>query len=177
MPDYLEQGPVRVQLGDTPWMEAAGMTLCMGQIGIIDATAAGTFEFTADRAGRTAKAFSNGSGGAQVGAHGHDDGALLGGQMLVDFWHGSTLQQRVLHLVFENAHPMELKIPFIFCVALHSLHRIHRRPLGAAMITCLTTPRRLTAPSPTCHFSCKALIFRVFEMSGAPYADSPYHQL
>ena len=23
--------------------------------------------------------------------------------MLVDFWHGSTLQQRVLHLVFENA--------------------------------------------------------------------------
>jgi hypothetical protein len=37
------------------------------------------------------------------GAHGHDDGALLGSQMLVDFRHGGTLQQKVLHLVFENA--------------------------------------------------------------------------
>jgi hypothetical protein len=42
---------------------------------------------------------------AQVGAHGHDDGPLLGCQMFVDFRHGGTLQQKVLHLVFENAHP------------------------------------------------------------------------
>uniref|UniRef100_UPI003CF41911 hypothetical protein n=1 Tax=Massilia sp. TWP1-3-3 TaxID=2804573 RepID=UPI003CF41911 len=39
-----------------------------------------------------------------VGAHGHDDGALLSSQMFVDFCHGGTLQQKVLHLVFENAH-------------------------------------------------------------------------
>jgi hypothetical protein len=55
------------------------------------------------------KTFSNGSGRAQVGAHGHDDGALLGGQMLVDFRHGGTLQQKVLHLVFENAVPKDMK--------------------------------------------------------------------
>ena len=67
------------------------MTLCMGQVGIVDAAATGAFEFAADRTGRTAKAFSNGSGGAQVGAHGHDNGALLGGQMFVDFRHGGTL--------------------------------------------------------------------------------------
>jgi hypothetical protein len=36
-------------------------------------------------------------------AHGHDNGALLGGQMFVVFRHGGTLQQEVLHLVFENA--------------------------------------------------------------------------
>ena len=51
MPDYLEQGPVRVQLWDTPWQQATGMTLCMGQVGIVDAAAAGAFEFAADRAG------------------------------------------------------------------------------------------------------------------------------
>ena len=110
MPDYLEQGPVHVQLGDTPWKKAAGMTLRMGQVGIVDAAAAGAFEFAADRAGRTAKAFSNGSGRAQVGAHGHDDGALLGCQMLVDFRHGGTLQQRVLHLVFENALQVAMRL-------------------------------------------------------------------
>ena len=27
MPDYLKQGTVRVQLGDTPWVEAAGMVM------------------------------------------------------------------------------------------------------------------------------------------------------
>ncbi|HZV64976.1 MAG TPA: hypothetical protein VFG03_08735, partial [Telluria sp.] len=52
--------------------------------------------------------FSNGSGGAQVGAHGHDNGALLGSQMFVNSRHGGTLQEKVLHLVFENA-PLLLK--------------------------------------------------------------------
>ncbi|WP_223149410.1 hypothetical protein, partial [Pseudoduganella aquatica] len=41
-------------------------------------------------------------GGALVVAHGHDDSALLGCQMFVDSRHGGTLQQKVLHLVFEN---------------------------------------------------------------------------
>jgi hypothetical protein len=41
--------------------------------------------------------------GALVVAHGHDNGALLAGQMFVVFRHGGTLQQKVLHLVFENA--------------------------------------------------------------------------
>ncbi|WP_426117168.1 hypothetical protein, partial [Massilia sp. PWRC2] len=35
--------------------------------------------------------------------HGHHDGALLCRQMGIDFRHGSTLQQRVLHLVLEAA--------------------------------------------------------------------------
>ena len=103
MPDHLKQDAFCVQLGKASWQQAAGMTLCMGQVGIVDAAAAGAFELAADCAGRTAKAFGNGSGRAQVGPHGHDDSALQGGQMLVDFWHGSTLQERVLHLVFENA--------------------------------------------------------------------------
>ena len=100
MPDYLKQGTVRVQFGDPPWKAAAGMALCMDQVGIVDAAAAGTFEFTADGAGRTAKTFSNGSGGVQVGAHGHDDGALLGSQMFVDFRLGGTLQQEGVALGF-----------------------------------------------------------------------------
>ncbi|MDQ2821898.1 MAG: hypothetical protein M3Y65_16150, partial [Pseudomonadota bacterium] len=33
-------------------------------------------------------------GGTLVGAHGHDDCALLGGQVFVDFRHGGTLQER-----------------------------------------------------------------------------------
>lgn len=66
----------------------------MGKVGIVDATAASGFEFAADRAGRTAKAFNNRSGGALIGAHDHDDCALLGGQMFVDFRHGGTLQER-----------------------------------------------------------------------------------
>ena len=51
MPDYLKQGTVRVQFGDPPWRAAAGMALCMDQVGIVDAATAGTFEFAADRAG------------------------------------------------------------------------------------------------------------------------------
>ncbi|MET3133292.1 hypothetical protein AAKU55_003582, partial [Oxalobacteraceae bacterium GrIS 1.11] len=31
------------------------------------------------------------------------DGALLSSQMFVNFRHGGTLQEKVLHLVFENA--------------------------------------------------------------------------
>ncbi|WP_223149364.1 hypothetical protein, partial [Pseudoduganella aquatica] len=47
-------------------------------------------------------------GGALVVAHGHDDSALLGCQMFVDSRHGGTLQQKVLHLVFENTVPNEV---------------------------------------------------------------------
>ena len=78
MPDHLEQGSFRVQLGEATRQKAPGLALCVCQIGIVDAGAGGALDFAADRAGRTAKALSNGSGGAQVGAHGHDDGALLG---------------------------------------------------------------------------------------------------
>ena len=39
-----------------------------------------------------------------LGAHGNENGALLSNQMFVDFRHGGILQQKVLHLVFENAH-------------------------------------------------------------------------
>ncbi len=51
MPDYLEQGAFLVQLRKTTWQKPASMTLCMGQIGIVDAAAAGAFEFATDRAG------------------------------------------------------------------------------------------------------------------------------
>jgi hypothetical protein len=54
---------------------------------------------------------------------------------------------------------------------------IHCLSLGAAMITCLATPRHVTAPSRTRRFSWKAFIRRVFEVSGAPYADGPYRPL
>jgi len=60
-------------------------------------------DFTVHRAARTAKALSNGSNEARGVAHGCDDCALLGGEMLVDFRCGGTLRQKVLHLVFENA--------------------------------------------------------------------------
>jgi len=45
---------------------------------------------------------SNGASEAQVVAHGLDDCALLGDEMFVDFRRGGPLQQKVLHLVFEN---------------------------------------------------------------------------
>jgi hypothetical protein len=51
MPDYLEQGAVRVQLRKTTWQKATGVTLCIGQVAIVDAAAAGAFEFATDRAG------------------------------------------------------------------------------------------------------------------------------
>jgi hypothetical protein len=54
---------------------------------------------------------------------------------------------------------------------------IQRRPPGAAMITCLATPRHLAALSRTRRFSWKAFIRRVFEVAGAPYANSPYQPL
>lgn len=63
----------------------------------------GVCDFVADRAGRMAKMVSNGSIGVQIIAHGHDGYALLGGNMLLDFRHGGTLQQKVLYLFFENA--------------------------------------------------------------------------
>ena len=103
MPNHLKQGSVCVQFGQASRQEATSLALRMCQVCIVDAGAAGALEFAADGAGRTAKTFSNGSGGAKVGAHGHDNGALLGSQMFVDFRHGGTLQEKVLHLVFENA--------------------------------------------------------------------------
>ena len=57
----------------------------------------------AGRPDRAAKTLSNGSNGTLGVAHGRDDCALLGGEMLVDFRCGGTLQQKVLHLLFENA--------------------------------------------------------------------------
>ena len=60
-------------------------------------------DFAAHRAGRATKTLSNGSNGTLGVAHGRDDCALLGGEMLVDFRCGGTLQQKVLHLLFENA--------------------------------------------------------------------------
>ena len=50
MPDYLKQGAFCVQFGKTSWQQAPGMTLRMGQVGIVDAAAAGALEFTTDRA-------------------------------------------------------------------------------------------------------------------------------
>lgn len=59
--------------------------------------------FAAHRAGGAAKRLNNGSNETQDVAHGRDDCALLGGEMLVDFRRGGTLLQKVWHLVFENA--------------------------------------------------------------------------
>lgn len=44
--------------------------------------------------GRTAKAFSNRLDGAQAGAHGRYNGALLVVKWFVDFRHDGTLQQK-----------------------------------------------------------------------------------
>jgi len=46
---------------------------------------AGAFDLVADRPSKTKKAFSNGTDGEQDIAHGHDDCALLGGVMAMDF--------------------------------------------------------------------------------------------
>lgn len=82
----------------------------MCPVGIVDASAGGAFDLAANRAGRTTKAFGNGSNGAQVVAHGHDDGALLGSQMFVISRHGGTLQQRCCTWF--------LRTPFFFALAL-----------------------------------------------------------
>jgi hypothetical protein len=75
----LKLGAVRVKFGNAARGHTAGLALQMGEVGIVDAGAAGALELAADRARCTTKAFSNRSGGALVGAHGHDDGALLSG--------------------------------------------------------------------------------------------------
>jgi hypothetical protein len=51
MPDDLKQGPVRVQLRKAARQDATSLALCVGQIGIVDTSAAGAFEFAANRAG------------------------------------------------------------------------------------------------------------------------------
>lgn len=45
------------------------------------------------------------------------------------------------------------------------------------MTTTLATPRHLTAPVSSARASWKALLRRVFELAGAPYADIPYAPL
>lgn len=76
---HLEQGPGRVQLGDAAGCNTPRLTLLMRQIGIVTISIADAFEFPADRAGRTTKAFGNGTDGTQVTFHAHDDGAFLCG--------------------------------------------------------------------------------------------------
>src|SRR5476649_1608698 len=77
----------------------------MGQIGIVGVAARCTPNFPADRTGSTAKAFSNVTDTAPVVEHGHYNGSFLSGQVGINSWHGSTLQEKVLHLVLEAAHP------------------------------------------------------------------------
>ena len=62
-------------------------------VGIIHAGGVCALEFAADRAGRTAKAFSNGSDAALIVAHEHDDRTVLWSQVNIVSRHGSTLQQ------------------------------------------------------------------------------------
>lgn len=111
MPNDLKQDAAGVKLGHAPRRNPAGLALQMRLVGIVDAGTSGALDFAANRAGRTAKTSSNGPNGAQVVAHGHDDCALLGSQMFVDFRHGGTLQEKVLHLVFENAVDRTLAAP------------------------------------------------------------------
>src|SRR5471030_649557 len=75
----------------------------MGQIGIVGVAARCTPNFPADRTGSTAKAFSNVTDTAPVVEHGHYNGSFLSGQVGINSWHGSTLQEKVLHLVLEAA--------------------------------------------------------------------------
>src|SRR5471030_308954 len=92
MPDHHEQCAVTMQLGCAARCDAAGTTLQMGLVGIVGVGARRTINFPADRAGSTAKAFSNAADTALVVEHGHHDGSLLGGQVGVISRHGSTLQ-------------------------------------------------------------------------------------
>ena len=103
MPDDLKQSTTRLKFGCSSRHYTTSLALQMSQICIIHAGCAGLNEFTTDRTGRTAKAFSNIVGAAQVIAHSHDECALLSGEITIDFWHGNTLQQGVLHLVIEAA--------------------------------------------------------------------------
>lgn len=50
MPDNLKEGPVRMQFVEPPWHQAPRMALRVGQVGIVDAGAAGALELAADRA-------------------------------------------------------------------------------------------------------------------------------
>jgi hypothetical protein len=85
VPYDFEQRAIGVQLRQAPWRNPTGTALQVGKVGIVRAGPRRTANFAADRTGGTAKAFSNGSDTALVGAHGHQDGTLLCRQMGVDF--------------------------------------------------------------------------------------------
>ncbi len=99
MPNDLEQDAAGVELGHAPRNCPAGLALQMRPVSIVDAGASGAFDFAADRARRTTKAFSNGPNGTQVIAHSHDDCALLGSQMFVDFASREELLACLDHLL------------------------------------------------------------------------------
>src|SRR5471032_728831 len=86
----------------------------MGQIGIVGVAARCRPNFPADRTGSTAKAFSNVTDTAPVVEHGHYNGSFLSGQVGINSWHGSTLQEKVLHLVLEAAVRCAFIIKFFF---------------------------------------------------------------
>lgn len=64
MPNDFEQDAAGLEFGHAPRYNPAGLALQMRLIGIVDAGAGAAFDFAANRAGRTAKAFSNGPNGA-----------------------------------------------------------------------------------------------------------------
>jgi hypothetical protein len=86
-----EQHAVNKLLADFTRLGALRKRLHLSMVGIIHAHGAGALELAADRASRTAKAFSNGSDAALVVAHEHDDRTVLWSQVEIVSRHGSTL--------------------------------------------------------------------------------------
>jgi hypothetical protein len=93
-----------MQIGDTALHQPTVLALPMRQVGIVDVSFnGGTPQFVVNGAGCTAKALGNGPDTLLIVAHGHDDCPFLYRQVRISCWPGTTLQQRVLHFVFENA--------------------------------------------------------------------------
>lgn len=103
LPYNLEERAIDVELGRAPRCDTTRVTLLVGQVCVVGSRSRRPAQFTADRTGRATKTSGNGSDTALVVAHGHHDGAFLRRQMGIDFRHGSTLQEAVLHLVLEIA--------------------------------------------------------------------------
>jgi hypothetical protein len=103
LPDNLEERAIDVELGRAPRCDMSGITLLVRQVRVVGARSRRPAQFTADRTWGAAEASGNGSDTALVVPHGHHDGTILCRQMGIDFRHGSTQQERVLHLVLETA--------------------------------------------------------------------------
>ena len=90
---HQEQRAIWMHVPDTTGRDAAGIALAVGATGIVAITAAKTPYFMTDSCRSTAKRFCNATHAAVMGSFGHDYSPVLGCQVNIGSWHGTTLQR------------------------------------------------------------------------------------